>query len=643
MTTTVTMLQTRRGEDGNLWTAGSSYSASDAFATDLIVHNYATGTLPRGVMTAPAQFATDAAGNVTGLVGPGGANIILSNGYRTVVFGDSMSETEYGMIVATAAAYSSVTGLLTVTYSNHGQATGWLVRLFNRDYADLKIGRVLPVTRIDANTYTVAIPDAPGLPNGALSGSTQIRQFSWRGCEGFVTWFNMASGWRFQTLFNGAQSGDTVADALARVDDDCLAYNPEVVLMQMPGINDISAGNGPVQYADTLTAAKALIDRIVNTRARLILLNTTPVAASEAAGRGTRQKMARITRYNAEIAAYVAGKSNVIFFDAASRIVNPADADGLAQAALLRTAPDAIHYSQRGGRLIGEALWQSISSEFPTAAASLPTSVSDDYSSSAVALTSATRANGVVTATLASHGLTSGDTIKLTGGTSTVFNDWVVVTVIDSASFSFLHAGVDGACTGTIKFAQSNNLFRNCLATTATGGSVIAPITGVAASGFRLENTAGAATGVGSVVARSDGYGNSQRAVITAGAANDTLRISNNYTEYTTDLPAQVKAGRSYYAEANIKLTNVAGSNLSEIRFNIEATVDGVVYQSYSLIGYSLGPNINTDADFHARTATIVMPAGVVTIVRVSLYLRFSAAGTALTAEMGRVALRELA
>jgi len=47
MTVTVTMLQTRRGEDGNPWTAGNSYAASDAFAQFLIASNLATGALPQ--------------------------------------------------------------------------------------------------------------------------------------------------------------------------------------------------------------------------------------------------------------------------------------------------------------------------------------------------------------------------------------------------------------------------------------------------------------------------------------------------------------------------------------------------------------------------------------------------------------------
>jgi hypothetical protein len=53
MTVQVTMLQTRLGEDGELWTpAGSPYTASDAFAAFLVAHNLATGTLPQVAQSA---------------------------------------------------------------------------------------------------------------------------------------------------------------------------------------------------------------------------------------------------------------------------------------------------------------------------------------------------------------------------------------------------------------------------------------------------------------------------------------------------------------------------------------------------------------------------------------------------------------
>ena len=68
MTTTVTMLQTRLGENGSLWTVGNSYAASDAFAAVLISSNLATGTLPKSRSLVPLWGQTDTTGAVASLV-----------------------------------------------------------------------------------------------------------------------------------------------------------------------------------------------------------------------------------------------------------------------------------------------------------------------------------------------------------------------------------------------------------------------------------------------------------------------------------------------------------------------------------------------------------------------------------------------
>lgn len=74
MTVSVTMLQTRRGEDGELWTvAGSPYAASDAFAAFLIGANLATGSLPQPPqthLTAAQTTATAALVSADGIAAP---------------------------------------------------------------------------------------------------------------------------------------------------------------------------------------------------------------------------------------------------------------------------------------------------------------------------------------------------------------------------------------------------------------------------------------------------------------------------------------------------------------------------------------------------------------------------------------------
>lgn len=57
MTVQVTMLQTRLGENGVLWLAGSTYAASDAFAAVLIGANLATGLLLNTAFSTAAESA----------------------------------------------------------------------------------------------------------------------------------------------------------------------------------------------------------------------------------------------------------------------------------------------------------------------------------------------------------------------------------------------------------------------------------------------------------------------------------------------------------------------------------------------------------------------------------------------------------
>lgn len=73
MPITVTMLQTRQGEGGSLWTVGNSYSASDSFGSYLITSNLATGSMPAvpvtGISPATAtalQALVSGAGTVSG-------------------------------------------------------------------------------------------------------------------------------------------------------------------------------------------------------------------------------------------------------------------------------------------------------------------------------------------------------------------------------------------------------------------------------------------------------------------------------------------------------------------------------------------------------------------------------------------------
>lgn len=567
---------------------------------------------------------------------------LIRPGYRTVLFGDSMTDTYETVASGIAATYDSSTGVLTMTLAGHQQAVGWYVTVWNRTAAGTTAGMRLPVSSvIDSSTIGVNIGSGR---SGIPTASWFLRPDSWRSAQAFVPWLQAISGQRFNIVRNGAQSGDTTADALARLQADCLAYSPQLVIMQMPGINDTSAGNGNLAE-DTIAAnQQTIISRILSAGARLVLLTTTPPASSEA--RSNLANMARLQRLNRRLMDYCATKSDVIVFNAHRRIVDPTSATGSALANFIRTT-DNIHYSMRGGKYIADQLWAQISPAFPTDFSTLPVSMIENFWSSAFTLTSVSRSGGIVTATISggSPGAQAGERFKLVGGSES-FNEYVTLLSATSTTVTFqTAAGADGSITGTIRLGRSRNLQPNCLLTTATGGLGVAgsgTSSGTFAANIRVENTNGAVGHVGSVVSRSDGFGNDQQVVITAAAASNTCAVSADFTTYATDLPAMVKAGRTYVAELELSLAGVSGSNLSEILYNVQATVGGTLYQTYALNGYSDGAVLNSDATgLHLRTAPMVLPAGTVTLMKWFLQFRFSAAGTGLTVKVGRIRLDE--
>jgi hypothetical protein len=560
---------------------------------------------------------------------------------RTVLFGDSMTDLyEQVQAPVTSLNYNRATGVLTIGYTAHQQATGWLITFWDRAYNSLRAGKLYQVTRITADSLSINIgANLADVPNGALpTGTASMRPQSLRNAETFVTWLNYVSGNRFNIVYNGAQSGDTTLECLERIWDSCLNFEPDVVIMQMPGIND--AGDTTLEEIDS--NRKAIIDLISSRVRKLILLTTTPVVAGEV--RATLRIMSRVVQMNKMLEDYVKNKPNVIIFDAYRRIINPTDATGLAQATLLRTAPDLIHYSMRGGKLIADQLWAQISSEFVADRDTLPTSVLDSYTTSAVALTAVTRTNNVITATATGHGFFTGERAKVLSatGASELLNDWVTVTRIDANTVSFPSLGTPGAITGTISLSNNNNLMLNPLLT----GAGTFPGAGFDALTRLVTGIGGFLTGApNSLVTpqpEPNGFGQVQRLVMTATAANDRTSLVTNIT----DIARHVKPGRLYVFEVQLDITNVAGSNLTEIRVNMTANVLGVLYQTYALAGYTSGATLNSNTGRMIiscppfRMPEFATPADV-TLCRGELTFRCSAAGTAFTAEIGRINLLE--
>lgn len=556
-------------------------------------------------------------------------------GVKVCLFGDSMTS-QYYTESTPNASYDPATGTLTLSGFSVLVPDGTEIAVFNRSYPSLLAHKTRYATFISSSSVSVQIDrNLPDLPNGNLAGTTYLRDSSRISSNGWMTYLQLLSGWAFEVAYNGAQSGDTAENALARLDEHCLSVEADWVFMQLPGINDTSIGNGPVSEDVTRWAQRAIVDRILSSGRKLLLLTTTPVQTGES--RANLQAMARTLRLNNDMKRYLAGRAGAIVVDAYQLIVNPTNATGLARTGVLRSS-DNIHYSQQGAYVVGLAVWNKVQSLFPTDLSTLSRTAIDSAQNAGVILSSPTRSAGIVTATATAHGFYTGDIVKAYGGTTPIGGQYVVVTRIDANTITFPLAGSDGAIAGTVRLTRGNNLFPNALLASGSGGTADSGATGTAAANIRVHRLAGTGTVVASVVARADGFGNNQRVVFTSAAANDRFAIWNAGSTGAGWL-AEFVVGRSYSFECELSLSGVSGSNLSELMVRMIFSIDGNTYAARCLDTYESGsPNTGYTGDIASlkvKTPLIKLPAGTLTQAYFEVAGRASAAGTALTLEMG--------
>lgn len=587
------------------------------------------------------RFSTDTAGNVTGLVGPDGGQIgfgVQSGSYRTVLFGDSMTS-QYLVDTVCTSSYAPSTGVLTITDAGHGLATGWSVYVFNRSYASLKAGADYTLTRVDTDTFTINVgANLVGLPTGALSGNTYARVPTRGGSNSWVRWYQMLAGWPLDVVYNGAQSGDTTGDCLDRIEVDCLDHNPRVVLMQTPGINDMSTGNGPIDEETIFANQCEIVDRILARNAFLVCLPMTPVYTGEA--RATLQNGARVSRLNRRLAQYLQGKAGAIMVDAYSKIVNATSTTGLAVADYVKST-DFIHYSIPGALRVAKAVKTKLDQHIATGFYSLPSSAVDSFGGSDVTASSVTISSGVATFNSTAHGFLAGETVGVFGASATgTLDGWHTILSASANAFTFA-TSASGTVTGTVVASRSRNVFDNCTLATTTGGTVTAPVTGTTADGINARFHSGSGTAAASVVANADGIGNAQRLVVGAAVEND---LPGFQSEVTSTLNRYAQAGETFFLEGDLRISsaNWANTPITEIMFRLIVTVDSVLYSAHAINTYDglTGVSVAEDLALHVRTPDLLIPAGTVSQFYWQVYVRCSGTVSSdLTLDLSRIAV----
>ena len=203
-------------------------------------------------------------------------------------------------------------------------------------------------------------------------------------------------------------------------------------------------------------------------------------------------------------------------------------------------------------------------------------------------LASLTQSGGVATATSASHGLSSGDTVTITGATPSGYNGVFLISVTDINTFTFIVSSALGSpATGTITFAKYST-------TLATGTKVN--------HGFFSGDTvtmAGATSvvynGTFVVNVTSDNTFDYALAYDPGGAATGTITA----TKYSTTLATAVKAAHGF---SNGQYVTVTGAD--QAAYNVTGLISNAASGTfdYALLG---DPGVAATGTIKAQTSVV--------------------------------------
>ena len=573
----------------------------------------------------------------------------VQSGLRTVLFGDSRTDYNFNVVNPTCT-YDRATGVLTVVEPGaHLKPKGMVVNFWNRSYRDTYAMRPLPIASIiNSTTYTLNLPfgASSDVPQGALAGTNFVVGYNARCSKSWLMWINALSSQRFNVVYNGAQSGDTTVDALARLQRDCLDLRPQVVVMELLGMNDLTfdtlTGRNNVQRI--IANNTIIFDAITRSGAMLLLGLVAGAAAGEA--RAQLRIMAAKDYLNAWAFIYAQGNPNVQVLDCNSVVVDPTNTTGLCKVGMMSPV-DFIHYSNAGAYRIAKTFVSNIIAAFPSGPSALPKNTIESAAATLLTAPTAVVSNGVMTVTSATAFCQRGQELFIKGATgayATLNTRRVVAAATASNSFTIATPDLpNGVVTGALAIWVSRNLMPDPLMLTG-GGTISNGIVGVpatdAANQLNVRNFAGTAMAgaTASIVADSEGFGNAQRIRVATASLNDQPGVS--FKNSVGTIEQRMYLGRTYRFEAKVVLTSSdwAQTPLSELGVRVDITANGgETWRVTDLNQFETTiPFIAENQTFHVCTGEITIPADTVSLdaCQLNIWVRYQAAQVAGTLDI---------
>ena len=167
--------------------------------------------------------------------------------------------------------------------------------------------------------------------------------------RGYFARANVMLGHRLKLLYKAGVGGNTLAQMLARIETDVLAYNPGWCIVE-GGTNDIAGDNLAVMKENATTIFELLQDEGINVIACTIPPTTI---ASNAA------KKLCMNSYNAWLKTYCQS-NGIILCDWHKYLIDPSTGDPATGITY-----DGVHFTPLGGGLMGKAMYLALKDNIP--------------------------------------------------------------------------------------------------------------------------------------------------------------------------------------------------------------------------------------------------------------------------------------
>lgn len=275
----------------------------------------------------------------------------------TVTMGDSFHTR--GNAYATITAATRTNGVVTITATGHGMATGMPATVTN--FADLTYNvQNAAVTYVDANTLRYAAPgpdgsttNFDGLSNGTTKKPMTLINRSGQADNGwFMRLKSLASG-SIRIVHNGGAPGNTTADARARYPLEVPQFTAAKLLILGFGYNDFALFG--------LTAEAVLADvQWMALQAKAAGMLVVIYGACPWTTGGTAANRSEAVRYNRILRAWCNTVSGIRYADPGKYLIDATNATGNFPLSNMISS-DGVHPTPKGANQIAQAIWDQLS------------------------------------------------------------------------------------------------------------------------------------------------------------------------------------------------------------------------------------------------------------------------------------------